>query len=566
MNKAAKKIPLSVYVLDLSKKNLASSVFCATNSPARKKYFPLCKKVIGFALLLFFSVSSIFGASLYKKFSEMKSQAFAANAMSAENIATLGKMLEIIQYLPSTGEAKKIKDLASDFESFKNILGFDWPKKYLLVFQNPSEMRATGGFIGSVGVLDIRGARIKNIRFQDVYNLDGQLTVNAAPPWPIKKISASWSLHDANWFFDFPSSAEKISWFYEKGGGETVDGVIAVNPAVVKDILKITGPIKIPNFDVALDEGNFIDLTQSQVEAEYDKTINQPKLFLADFMKELKETVYALPLDKKIILMKNFIANLDHKDIQVMLKNTGAQSFIKEHNWSGQVNETDKDYLAIVHSNINGFKTDSVVDEKIELDTEIAEDGSLVNTLNITRTHNGKETDEEWYKKVNSDYLRIYAPKGSELIDASGLTKEEPFLKDPAADYSQYLQDDILALQEKNKIRDEARGVEIFEESGKTVFGSWVYVSPGENVAVSFRYRVPVKALLNQKTKTVSYGLLFQKQSGSRTEKMEQNIAFPKNWKVLGNYAGDFSAAAGEIKRTLNIQGDKFASVLFAND
>jgi len=242
---------------------------------------------------------------------------------------------------------KKIKDLAADFESFKYIFGFDRPRKYLLVFQNPSEIRATGGFIGSVGIIDVGTAKIKNIKFEDVYGLDGQLKILSEPPSPIKKISAAWSLHDANWFFDFSASAEKIAWFYEKGGGLTPDGVIAISPEVVKGILRITGPIYLADYDQRIDESNFVDLAQEEAEVNYDKTINQPKLFLAKFWRSSRKTVEALPIDKKISVMKSVITDLDEKDIQLMFRGEGAEAFVESHGWGGQVNATEKDYLEL---------------------------------------------------------------------------------------------------------------------------------------------------------------------------------------------------------------------------
>lgn len=566
-------IHLSSHVLDLS--SSSKSEGCFGIASGAEESLPNIKgreqkrikfaygKIVAVLVVAVTIGASVFGINAWKELSKLKSASLSANAMSEENIQTIEKILGVIQYLPATGEAKKIKELAADFESFKSILGFDRSKKYLLVFQNPSEMRATGGFIGSVGVLEMDAGKVKSVKFQDVYDLDGQLDVYVEPPWPIKKISAAWSLHDSNWFFDFPSSAEEISRFYEKGGGETMDGIIALNPKVIEDILKITGPIKLEENGQELNEKNFVEITQEEVELKYDKTINRPKTFLADLMAKMKETVESLPLDKKIAIMKNLIANLDEKDIQAVFRDQSAQSFTRSHNWDGRVNGTGADYLAVVHSNINGFKTDAVTDEAISLNTDISPDGTVIDTFSVTRTHAGTVSDEEWYNKVNSDYLRLYLPSGAELLSTKGVTKEFPFLKNSAADYSEYLKDDKLQQIEKNKVIDAANGVEIFEESGKTVFGSWVYVSPGEKVTVSWQYRLPFRVEFDANTHTGVYSLLAQKQSGSRAGQLKQKITFPADWKVLGNYSEDFTLMKGRIERALNVETDKFAPVLF---
>jgi hypothetical protein len=566
----------SPHILDLSSRaknqgnarqnNCFARDLASAKMAEKKRTRLLSIKAIGLLLIIAISSVSTFGMDAWKKIEAIKTTAFSASAMNEENIAALEKLMGIIRYLPATGELKKIKELAGDFESFKNILGFDRPRKYLLVFQNPSEARAAGGFIGSVGILEMQAGKIKSVKLEDVYALDGQLKISVEPPGPIKKISASWSLHDSNWFFNFPDSAEKISWFYEKAGGETVDGVIAFNPKVVQDILKITGPIKIPEYGAELNEKNFVETAQNQVELEYDKTINRPKLFLADFLSNLKGAVESLPLDKKVVIMKGIIANLDEKDIQAVFKSESAEAFIRAHNWDGRVNETDKDYLAVVNSNINGFKTDAVIDQKIDLVTEIAEDGSVINNLTVTRAHNGASGDADWYNKVNGDYLRVYLPRGAELIGAEGITEETPFLKDPSADYDGYFKDELLRQAEKNKTIDGETGVEIFEESGKTVFGSWIYASPGEKVTASWRYRLPFRIEFDANTRRGVYSLLVQKQSGSRTENLSQKIIFPESWKAIGNYPEGFIFKTGKIARDFDMQSDRFAPILFSNE
>ncbi len=555
----------SPYVLNLSRKKVVvENESGASAIPGGNSRFFSFKKIIILAVIFILAGTSFYGLNFYKKFTKIKDKALVVNAMSEEDMADLEQMLGIIRYLPDSGGVKKIKDLAADFESFKYILGFERSRKYLLVFQNPSEIRATGGFIGSVGIVDVGSGKIKNIKFEDVYGLDGQLKTLSEPPQPIKKISAAWSLHDANWFFDFPASANKIVWLYEKGGGLTPDGVIAISPEVVKGILRVTGPIYLADYDQQVDEKNFVALAQEEAEVNYDKTINQPKLFLADFLAEFKKTVESLPLEKKIAVMKSIITNLDEKDVQLMFRNEGAEAFVESHSWGGQVNATDKDYLGVVHSSINGFKTDAMIKEDQSLSTEIASDGSVVNTLTIVRTHTGSASDAEWYNKVNSDYLRIFVPKGSRLLSVSGITNEEEFLKDPTADYASYLKDETLMKIEQSKTKDSETGVDTFEEADKTVFGAWVYASPGEKVTVVYKYILPFKIDFDQKTKSGFYSLLYQKQSGSNATELGQKISFPSAWRVIGNYTDDFIQKSGEVYRVLDITRDRFASVLFA--
>lgn len=557
MNKRENRDEFSIYVLDLSKKK--KEILSTVKLKKNKSFFG--KIIVGIVLAAALIVAN-YSSSLYKSFKDVKNGYLKANAMSEENLAELGKLMDLVNFLPGTKETKKIKELAGNFEEFKSILGFDWPKEYLLIFQNPSESRATGGFIGSVGILRVNAGKIESIKLNDVYNIDGQLIGSIEPPQPIKRISSSWSLHDSNWFFDFPTSSERINWFYEKAGGETMDGVIAINPKVVLDLLKAIGPIKIDKYNVELNEKNFIDLVQRQVENDYDKTINQPKLILADFLSLLKEKFDSLPAYKKISIAKNFIVNLDQKDIQVNFKDSASQMFIESQNWAGKSNYSEKDYLAIVHSSINGFKSDAVMEEEVSLSSEIEDDGSIVNTLTITRAHNGEENMDDWYQRGNSDYLRIYVPCGSELLETTGISEDIPFLKDPTTDYNDFIKDELLAEMENNKKIDQKNNVEIFEETGKTVFTSWVYLGLGNTATVSYRYRLPFRVDFSGPQATGAYTILFQKQSGARLKKINHEIYFPESWKIIGNYA-DFMINNGKIFKSINMSSDRFSGIVF---
>jgi len=341
-----------------------------------------------------------------------------------------------------------------------------------------------------------------------------------------------------------------------------MDGVIAINPKVIADFLKNFGPIKIRGYEAELDENNFINLIQERVESGYDQTVNQPKLFLADFLEALKAKFDALPAYKKISAVKNLIVNLDQKDIQINFKDSASQAFMEKQNWAGKVNNSEKDYLAIAHSNINGFKSDAVMGEEAVLTSEIADDGSVIDTLTITRTHQGQKSMDDWYQKVNSDYLRVYVPLGSELIAAQGMTKDDNFVKDSSVDYSNFIKDDLLTQIENSKKVDLKNNVEILEESGKTVFASWVYASLGESVSVFYQYKLPFKIDFSAPQNTGSYSVLFQKQAGARLKTIDQEISFPESWKVIGDYA-DFAISSGKISRNINLESDKFSAVIF---
>ncbi|MAF20520.1 MAG: hypothetical protein CMI55_02440 [Parcubacteria group bacterium] len=445
-------------------------------------------------------------------------------------------------------------------DALLKILGHDNPRQYLLIFQNNSEIRATGGFIGTYGLLKLDQGRIANLMVDGVFNVDGQLHEKIIPPQPIQKVSTAWSMHDANWFPDFPTSAQKISWFYEKTGGPTTDGVISLTPTVVERLLRLTGPIAMSQYEVILDSNNFVELVQYKVEVDYDKELNRPKQILADFAPKFIETLSQLSPEKRAEVVEIILDSFKEKHILIYFRDSALQGIVVDEGWAGQLLTTSRDYLSVVSSNINGYKTDRVVQETIKHQAEIQADGSIIDTLTIIRQHQGGKEKYDWWNRVNSNYLRVYLPRGSQLISAKGQSVE---IYQPPIDYQQqgFKQDPLVSSIEDKMTIDLKTGTRIFEENGKTVFANWVYVSPGETVTLVYKYKLPFKIDLTNPSD--SYSLLAQKQAGSLGSQFSHQLKFPEDWSVSWQYPDENKAEAGLWRTETDLQADRLLGITF---
>ncbi len=469
------------------------------------------------------------------------------------------EMLVISDKMPQITESAA---LALDWiDKFLEILGNQKAKKYLLVFQNNAEARATGGFIGTYGLLDLDQGQIKNLFIDGIFNADGQLRENIIPPPPIQKISTAWSMHDANWFADFPTSAQKLMWFYEKTGGPTPDGVISLTPTVIERLLESTGPIDMPEYGVSLNAQNFAEITQYKVEVDYDKELNQPKKILADFAPKFMEKIGQELKNNNLEILKIINQAFKEKHILVYFSEPELQEFVKKQGWAGEILPAQQDYFSVVNTNINGYKTDKVIDETIKHSSQILKDGSIIDTLEIIRHHLEGKSEFDWFNEVNSDYLRVYLPRGSQLISVSGQTKEES--KSPI-DYQAagFKSDSDVAQEEQSLKKDEASGTDIFEESGKTVFGNWVYVSPGETATLIYQYRLPFK--VDMSGKDTDFSLLAQKQSGSPGSKFETEISWPQNMQAI-SLPGGFNQDINKVNLQTDLTQDRLFNFKFSN-
>ncbi len=457
-----------------------------------------------------------------------------------------------------------IRTLLSGFRDhdtlLRDFLGGDGPRLYLFLFQNNDELRPTGGFIGSYGLLDVSQGQIRNFFVNGIFDPDGQLKVRVVPPSPIGKVSAAWSLHDSNWWPDFPTSAKKAMYFYEKTGGPTVDGIVTLTPTVIVDLLRVSGPIEMKDYGVTIDADNFIPAVQEEVETKYDKEENKPKKILSDLAPILLDRLLHADDKVKLFLAIEALAKgMNEKQILLYSRNADIESLVQLAGWGGELLRTDKDYLSVVHTNLNGYKTDAVISETIEHHADIASDGSVTDTVRITRKHGGGSTPYDWWNKVNADYLRVYVPEGSQLLYEKGATWEFP--KEPL-DYDalKFLRDADVQREEDATVIDKS-GTRISQESGKTVFGNWVYVSPGESVTVEYAYRLPFRIQLDD-SGSASYSLLAQKQSGTPGSDFHSIVSYPRDtmmpaWKTGGDERN------GSVSLDGNLRTDVFSGIVF---
>ncbi len=448
---------------------------------------------------------------------------------------------------------------------FADLFGANGPRKYLFLFQNNNEMRPTGGFIGSYGLLDISNGKIRNFFIDGIFNPDGQLIEKIVPPSPIQKMSAAWSLHDSNWWPDFPTSAREAIKFYAKTGGPSADGVITITPTVMQKFLEITGPIEMLEYGVTLDAENFIEKTQYEVEVDYDKEENKPKKILSDLAPIVLDKLLG-SRDPKTV-SKMFLALSDalaQKHILLYSDNKKLQELISKQGWSGEVLASEKDYLSVINTNINGFKTDGVVEETIKHKAEISSDGNIVDTVTITRNHKGGNSEYEWWNKVNCDYLRVYVPLGSKLLEVSGQTRE--FTK-PPLDYDAlgFKRDPLVVKEESSMSIDDQTGTRTYEESGKTVFANWAYVSPGETVSVTYKYLLPFKLfqVTSGGASYDSYSLTVQKQSGSIGSNLQSVLAYPREFSLEWEGQQETKKEGGEIYNERKLDRDRFFGYVF---
>jgi len=437
-----------------------------------------------------------------------------------------------------------LSDIGEIHDALGAIIGFfDAPeeRRIALLFENHSEIRPTGGFIGSYGELIINKGSIRDINVDDIYTPDRNSEYRVIPPIQLQSITTGWGARDANWFFDFPVSANKVLEFIEASelyihNEKTFDGAVAMNANVVADMLGAVGPVYLPEYDVTLTGENFLFTVREEIEEARDENPKEnPKQILGAVMPIIIERLQDIDDEKKSELILSLLERSFTKDIRFYFRDEELQRVVEKTPFSGKVFAIPEvfsgDYLAVVNSNIAGGKTDIFVDQDIFINSQMTSNGIIKNEVVVRRKHQGDGREQALYGMDNQNYTKIFTMPSSKLNFAEGVTEKKIVAK---IDYEEegYESDPELSSIEDTLQVLSGFGIEKYLESGKNVFGAWFSTPAGETNELKLTYQSGT-ALVHHGAK---YQFVFDKQPGVESG-LEYKVSSPPgyHWKETGN-------------------------------
>jgi hypothetical protein len=171
-------------------------------------------------------------------------------------------------------------------------------------------------------------------------------------------------------------------------------------------------------------------------------------------------------------LVEAVFKSLSEKHVLLYLMDAKVEAAVSAFGVGGIIRDYNGDYLHISDANLGGRKSNMYAYEEVQQDIEVAKDGSVTKTVTIT--YKNPQTQDGWLNSVLPTWVRIYVPKGSQLIASEGLEAKQ----------------------------------DVYEDLGKTVYAGFFQLRPEGVSKVTFKYKLPFKV-------SGEYKLLIQKQPGT---------------------------------------------------
>lgn len=370
----------------------------------------------------------------------------------------------------------------------RSVLGMDGARTYAVLGQNSAELRPTGGFLGSMGLVTIDRGAITVEDYRGVYTFERPERGYGPAPAPLVRHlgGRGWGLRDANWSPDFPTSARKVEELLRYYQEVEVDGVLGFTTFAVGGLLEALGPLPVPGFAEPVMAASWYDLAE--------RLIYFPDGTSTGIAEEAKGEVLGPVLQAMVArlqsassaelpaLLRALQSLLQQRQILLYFHDPAAEAMARRYEADGALTAPAQgDVLAVVDANLSFSKVGPYIQERIEYEAWLNGRG-VPEASRVTITYANTITPEQ-----AADPTRRIG--GIEFDATTGIFTPTPGL------FGTYLR---VYIPAKSRVVDAGpRAVEVFSgaELGFLTLEQYESVPAASTRSVSYGYQIPVGIL-----------------------------------------------------------------------
>lgn len=293
---------------------------------------------------------------------------------------------------------KVLANISSAANIVPSMLGGDEPRNYLVMVQNLSETRATGGIPGALAVLRAEAGQL-SLKEQDSAAALGpfQPAMSIDPEQEaIYTSRLGIFMQNVNLTPNFPTAASTAaSMWEERHPGSHIDGAIALDPLVLAHLLEATGPVDLatsisPNdfsnvaLPTTLTSDNVVSTLLSDVYARIEDPAIQDQYFAAvaaqifsTFTTDISSTEDLVAVVDKSVNENRILIWSSKADEQSVLSNTTVGGSATGPSVGGAT-------FGLYFNDGTGAKMDYYIRRSAQLVQQCSSDGYSTYTVRVT--------------------------------------------------------------------------------------------------------------------------------------------------------------------------------------
>lgn len=315
------------------------------------------------------------------------------------------------------GLTKTVRSADLSARTLPPLLGQDGPKRYFVAFQNEAEARGTGGLPGAFAIVEADQGKLRFLRFESDSALSGvPADVDFGPGYhQLYDGAGTTTIYgNANISPNFPYAAQTWASMWQKKSGERVNGVIAVDPAALSYLLKVTGPATLPDHS-QVSAANVVSLTEKDVYTKFATDNEARRGFLLDIARAVSRKV----LDSRAsptALVRAAGTAAGQRRLLVWSADPAVEANLEQTSVSGVIPQTSAPYAGLSIVNDGGNKLDYYLDRTLTRQRTGCGASSGV-TVTITLTNNAPASGLPKYVTGRSDHHAYPVKPGDNRLE-----------------------------------------------------------------------------------------------------------------------------------------------------
>ncbi len=413
------------------------------------------KSTISIVGLILVSILLI-GATIFQNITTLStfSNAFvslsSANSNSDKIIFDLSIVSQLTTVIDSVAKAKlttlflpkdqrellgNIKKITPEIQTVLHELS-EGEQRWILLFQNSNEIRATGGFMGSYALIELNQGKITQINIEDIYDADGQFSGYFDAPSGVSHYLSGGKglrLPDANWNLDTKKSAEQILPFFALGNKQNIKGIIFVNLEFARKLLSFLGPLELTDYNTIITEENIDEVLRSRRDDFFPGSM-QKKHMLSLLLTQVRIQILKLEPKQFMSLLTLTAEEIQKHNLQFYSNNPVIDTIFSGHNMRQTINIPESsEYIYLVESNVGINKANKGITREVTINKKDANRTVIISFTNKNKKPTISKltalTELESPQTVNAtatesntithlayiNYQRILVPKNWEL-------------------------------------------------------------------------------------------------------------------------------------------------------
>ncbi len=435
----------------------------------------------------------------------------ASNLLNNVDTAAFPSFLqdEILQLKDVNNEIYSRLEPAHKIATFlPEILGLDQRARYLVLLQNPAEIRSTGGWLSSYAIISVENGQVREMKVEDVYSMEGQLRIQGKTfPAPNSMQEAldidTWSMSLSNWDPDLAATSDAAQFFIaQMDPGTTFDGVITIDTEFVKKLLRKWGGVNVVGETEPITAEN-LDQKIYNLHTEFTPGSTVKATFLANLANETLQRIFSADLEQYSEISEVFIESLNEKHMLVYIKHKDALTYFSSNKWSGLLDSSYSSAPIVVDWNWGANKANAFLVKNHTLSLDILDNENIRYTYELA-VENGSST-RIYPQGDYKNYMRIYIPQGASVVQTEGFEGD----------------------------------TDRYNESGYQVVGGWFNVPITSTRVFKITYTVnsaasdqfPVQIGQN----SITLPLNIFKQPGTMNDPIKVDITYPESWAAISH-------------------------------